>query len=300
MHSERDVTRSVRSWLRTDEHESADRLLGTVLALLDTTPQRRSSWPSVRITEMNNVVKVALAAAAVVAVALVGTNLQPAGGRVGGSGSVASPSPSSTPLSSPSPTPAAVFPPQGELAIGRHPLTVDGVPLSLSVPAGWYSNGRPSIGADDEVLPEGGALVLWSPANVYATPCAQTPLSPPVGPSIAELADAMSTIPGTELVSAPSDVTVGGHAAKYLAYIVPEDVGCVASEFYLAYSETPDDPCAGTEPCGRHATALGDTVQVWIVDVDGVRIVIEGDTTRNASSAIEQEIQQIVDSIQFE
>ena len=37
-------TRIVRSWLQTDEHESAERLLGTVLDRLDTTPQRRPLW----------------------------------------------------------------------------------------------------------------------------------------------------------------------------------------------------------------------------------------------------------------
>ena len=39
MDTERDVTRIVQSWLRTDEHESADRVLDDVLALLDATQQ---------------------------------------------------------------------------------------------------------------------------------------------------------------------------------------------------------------------------------------------------------------------
>ena len=43
MNTDLDTSRVVRSWLRTDEHESADRVLDTVLALLDATPQHRSS-----------------------------------------------------------------------------------------------------------------------------------------------------------------------------------------------------------------------------------------------------------------
>ena len=66
MQSDRDVPRIVRSWLRTDEHESADRVLDNVLALLDTTPQRRSRWPARRVTDMNTYTKLAIAAAAVV------------------------------------------------------------------------------------------------------------------------------------------------------------------------------------------------------------------------------------------
>ena len=55
MSTERDVTRIVRSWLRTDEHESADRVLDTVLDLLDATPQRRSWWPARRIRRHEHV-----------------------------------------------------------------------------------------------------------------------------------------------------------------------------------------------------------------------------------------------------
>src|SRR3970040_1990973 len=86
MSTERDMTRIVRSWLRTDEHESADRVLDHVLAQLNATPQRRSWWPARRIADMNNVAKLAIAAAAVVVVAVVGINLLPAGGGVGGGG----------------------------------------------------------------------------------------------------------------------------------------------------------------------------------------------------------------------
>ena len=64
MATERDVTRIVQSWLRTDEHESADRVLDNVLALLDATPQRRSWWPARRFADMNITAKLATAAAA--------------------------------------------------------------------------------------------------------------------------------------------------------------------------------------------------------------------------------------------
>ena len=84
MSADRDITRIVRSWLRTDEHESADRVLGIVLALLDTTPQRRSWWPARRIADMNAYAKILIAAAAVVVVAVVGH--QPAPGERRGRG----------------------------------------------------------------------------------------------------------------------------------------------------------------------------------------------------------------------
>ena len=99
MSTDRDMTRIVRSWLRTDEHESADRVLDNVLALLDATPQRRSLWPTRRIVDMNSVAKLATAIAAVVVAAVVGINLLP-----GGVGPGDDPTPSPSPSPSPSPT----------------------------------------------------------------------------------------------------------------------------------------------------------------------------------------------------
>jgi hypothetical protein len=40
-------------------------------------------------------------------------------------------------------------------------------------------------------------------------------------------------------------------------------------------------------------------VLVWIVDVDGTRLFIEGDTHKYAGSDLEREIHQIVRSIRF-
>ena len=52
MSTDRDTTRIVRSWLQTDEYESADRVLDAVLDQLDTTPQRRATWwPARRLTQ---------------------------------------------------------------------------------------------------------------------------------------------------------------------------------------------------------------------------------------------------------
>ncbi len=45
---------------------------------------------------------------------------------------------------------------------------------------------------------------------------------------------------------------------------------------------------------------MGDTITVWIVDVGGTRLFIEGDTHKAAGSDLEREIGQIVGSIRFE
>jgi hypothetical protein len=73
MSTDRDTTRIVRSWLRTEENESADHVLGTVLDRLDTTPQRRATaWPAWRFSEMSTLAKLATAGAAVVVLVVAG------------------------------------------------------------------------------------------------------------------------------------------------------------------------------------------------------------------------------------
>ena len=71
MSTDRDTTRIVRSWLRVDENESADRVLGTVLDRLDTTPQRRAISTR-RLPDMSYIVRYAAVAAVVAMAAVIG------------------------------------------------------------------------------------------------------------------------------------------------------------------------------------------------------------------------------------
>ncbi|HEV8697778.1 MAG TPA: hypothetical protein VGQ89_08805 [Candidatus Limnocylindrales bacterium] len=294
MHTDRETTRIVRSWLDEGVTALPDRVLDAVLDQVPATRQRRSWWPSRRFADMNSIAKFAIAAAAVVVVAVVGINLLPRTGGEAGGGPVTSASPSASPSPSLLPSPAAAdFPPDGDLAIGRHSMTRGGVRLSISVPtSGWHSEQGFFINNDAGVTPQGASFLFWnpSPIGIYADPCAQKK-APPAGPSTADLAAAVSTVPGTDLVSGPSDVKLGGHDAKHVVFTVPEGLAC-GPGFHLWYGESEGE--------SRYATALGSTHGVWIVDVDGTRLFIEAETYKGATPEIEQEVQQIIDSIQFE
>ncbi len=141
MHSEADVTRLVRSWLRTDDHESAGQVLDDVLARLDATPQLQSISPAGRIADLSVAAKLAIAAAAVAIAAVVGINVVSNGDGVGTSGVVTSPSPSPTLRLRPSPAPGDVEPDAGLFVIGRNSMTIDGIRFSLDVPSGWEFHG---------------------------------------------------------------------------------------------------------------------------------------------------------------
>jgi hypothetical protein len=297
MSTDRETTRLVRSWLEEGITRLPDRVLDAVLDQVPATPQRRAWWPARRFSDMNTYARFAIAAAAVLVVAVVGINLLPqSGGDVGGPPTV---SPSSTP--GPSPTASSspfgvAFPPDGDLAAGKYSMTRNGIRLSVTLPtSGWESGDGVFLNKRVGIGPEGASLLFWdaNPVGVFADPCAEKK-APPAGASVAELASAVSTLPGADLVSGPTDVTVGGRPAKHVVLTVPEDAACDAEglEFHLWYGAAGDQ--------ARFISAPGATMRVWIIDVDGTIVWIDGETYKGAGPGPGQEIQQIIDSIQFE
>jgi hypothetical protein len=189
----------------------------------------------------------------------------------------------------------------------RQTRTVAGVRLSFRAPSpdwtpgpierlpdgGGFRNGSLYVSKDTAGPQNAEAVVFWTgfPDGDHADPCANL-LSPPNGPGAAELAAAVARAPGTELVTGPSDVTVGGRPAKHVVVIVREDLGCDPGFFFTWHDERWGPFWAGTN--------VGATIRVWIIDVGGTRLVIEAETTGEAGSELVREIRQLVRSIRFE
>ena len=288
MNTDLDTSRVVRSWLRTDEHESADRVLDTVLALLDATPQHRSS-PVRRFADMNTYAKFALAAAAVLVVALVGYNLLPASGGVGGP--VATPTPTPTPTPRPPPSssqsPKAARWPLGTLLDQRYPATTpSGVKISFKPPSKrWYT--RPDSIETGQFPTASYAWIVFTNdiGDVATDPChgKSTPVD---GSSIDDLAAALATIPGVT-ANEPVDATIDGHPAKLVELTVDPDPPCPMNQFWL-YGQT-----------SLYPNTVDSIIRLWITEVGGKRFVIHTDQA-GANPQVGHEIQQLIDSIQFE
>ena len=97
--NENEFDRTARAWLSDGPSRMADRAVLSALEEIHTTRQRRSWWPAWRSNPMNTYVKVIAAALAVLLVAVVGYQLLPRNGGVGGQPTTA-PSPSPTLLAS--------------------------------------------------------------------------------------------------------------------------------------------------------------------------------------------------------
>jgi hypothetical protein len=196
-----------------------------------------------------------------------------------------------------------------EAPLGRRiTVTEKGVTFSFKVPkmvgwSGWErfrsvptetSPGGPISLNKSIVGPQGAeAIIYWTsfPDGDHADPCARL-LSPPIGESAADLAAAVSTAPGTKLVKGPSDVSLSGRPAKHMVLKVRAKVGCDPGFFY-AWRDVEGGALWTT-------TGMGDTIRVWIVDVDNARLFIAAATTEQASSELEKEIEQIIRSIRFD
>jgi hypothetical protein len=186
-------------------------------------------------------------------------------------------------------------------------VTEAGVRFSFRVPAeGWEGHNagrtktspRGAISVNQSILPPQGAeaIIYWTsfPNGDHAVPCADL-LGRSIGRSAAALAVAVATAPGTKLLDGPSNVTLGGYRAKHVVLKVRKKVGC-DSGFFYEWKTTLGGAFWVT-------TDAGDTMRVWIVAVGGTRLFIAAATSWQTpaplETALEKEIQQIVESIRF-
>ena len=322
MSTDRDTTRIVRSWLDEGATVLPDRVLDAVLDQVPATSQRRPLWPAWRFRHMNSALKLGLAATAVVVVALVGITLLPRNGGVGASGT----SPTSAPTASPTPTPTqTVTPtppaspavltefPHGPLTAGAYtvapfgspdtnvcpdepsPLCIepdegDSVRFTVTVPARWEGLGAnwifaPTEGGTADLLLDRGAWLL-------ADPCQTTPADIPVGPTVADFVDAIAAHPILD-TTAPVDVTLAGYSGKYLELQGPA---------VMSTESSPDPKCPVYRPWDHSIYMQGPSHRwrLWVLDVDGARVVIQGMDYPGTPEATRAELQAMIDTIRIE
>jgi len=310
MRTEPDVTRVVRSWLEEGVTELPDRVLDNVLDQLPATRQRRPLWSARRFLDMNSTLKLAIAAAAVVAVAVAGINLLPGWGVVAGPPAIPTATPTVTPSHEPSPTVPYVVsgpvsgPGSTEVAPGTYRMRGPG-----ASPAGWPSTVIVTIPDEWEansVLRGGGLtwsndlgqplarLNFSSVGNLVADPCASrgrrdAMLEPPLGPSVDELVAGLRSLPVFEFTE-PVDVTLDGWAAKRLQVTHP--AGCGEALLWL----TPPD--AG-ESWGISSSEYWHST-LWVLDVDGLRFVVIAAYELDARGHVRLGLERMVESIDIE
>jgi hypothetical protein len=290
MSTERDTTRIVRSWLEEGRTSLPDWVRDDVLDRLPATPQRRSRWPAWRFYPVNTYAKVAIGLAAVAVVAFAGFNLLPRSTGPGGPG----PSPTNTlttPSTSPSPSPT----PEPTASLVAHTVRpccteddprLDSMTFAIMAPPSWEPLEDLGVTAFWDGPDGDEAFVgLYPGGNVFSDPCktdAEAGADVPVGPTVNDLVTALVDHPSLS-VTDPVDITLAGYAGKYLDLTTPDDIS----------------ECAQYQPMDHHiyAQGPGQRWHMWILDVDGVRVLVEGNDYPATSPETLAEEQAIIESL---
>ncbi len=156
---------------------------------------------------------------------------------------------------------------------------------------GWYLMNPPLPGQHSAGFTK--AMSLWTVDNVYADICDLGSLpDPAIGPTVDDLVSALDAQANTEM-SSVVDVVVGGAAGKRLVMTRPSDIDCGDGLHHPWWVESSGDPESSrwVDPGQR------DTI--WILDVDGHRVVIDEYVVDLVDIEASRSIDAIIDSMEF-
>ena len=317
MSTSRDPDRLIHTFLLEGEDELFDQVYDRVRAAIEQKPQRVVFGPW-RMPIMNRIVGFGLAAAAVIAVVLIGAQLLGSPGGFGGPGDEPTPTPeeSTAEPSAPEPTSAAEGIPEGPFVV-----TNTDAPVTTTVnitSSGWYPlPGLDAITKNDDGLdpPEsvGAALLAWAwPAgtefNVYGDPCQWSttiPETPATTP--AEIASAFvdQALRDATVVDAPVDVTVGGFAGKAITIHVPMSFEVPNATREEEFADCDGDAFAlygveGEDGHARNAQGPGQIDELWILDVDGAIVILDAALSPATPADLVEELRALAESATFE
>jgi hypothetical protein len=318
--------RLARDWLELGPLEAPSDVVQAAFLEIDKTPQERDLRVPWRFQTMNRFALLGAAAATIVAVGLVGLLLAlgPNGPAVGtGPTPTQSASATQSPTTSPAPSPMALR--EGVLSPGSYvtepfwrpgsdrcfdgslpiptPLqsgctdsrSDDAIRITFTMPGGWQGFGVDGVWTVDGEPPDEAALGFGRGAWLFSDPCLtderiQAGVVPDieVGPTVDDFANAIADHP-LLVATTPIDVTVGGYSGKYLDLQLPADLsGC--REYRPWWP-------------GGYAQGPSHRWHLWILDVDGVRVVLQGmdyASTSATSAKVQAELRAMVDSMQIE
>jgi hypothetical protein len=286
MTTDRETTRFVVEWLEEGEARLPDRVLDAVLDRVPVTPQRRR-WSLARLFS-SPILATGAAAAALLVAALVGLSVL-LGPNLG--------APAPSPDASPSPTEAARLDFWAGTEVPAGIYRIDDpfpVPLTLRVPDGWtvYGVGETlaAICSNDCELPERIGLAVWVVTNVYTDACDRAALAdPPIGGSVDDLVTALTRLP-RHTATSPAPDAIDGIPARYLELVADDGLGDCALRGFRAWS-------AGAE---FRESPPGDRDRLWVLEVDGVRLMIDIAHPDGASPDLLADLEALVDSIRFD
>jgi hypothetical protein len=268
------------NWLQDGPDAAPSDLFDEIVEAAGTLPQRRAlpvglpfpSWP---------IVAAAAVLLVVVASAVLPWTFLP--GQTGASSSVGA-SPTAAPPGS-----------AGTLPADSYLLTAAGVNggphLAVTVPRGWrpWCDALPCFALVSGSATDSVGIGYWVVASVFEDPC-QPVSSRPFGPSVEDLATALASVSGTT-ATPPVAARLGGYPGQSLDLVVNADLACEPASFHL---------WSGPGNVRRFVQAPGQTLRLWILDVEGQRVLVQADWVPGASATKVAELLEVAASASFE
>ena len=248
---------------------------------------------------MNIATRMAVAAAAVVAVAVVGFNLLPRAGN-GGPGASTTPAPTASPSPSLLPATGALDPGAYYAPVGPD----NSARMSFTVPAGWSTmdgfiyKDRGSVAP--AYAPGGGPgdveFFTWVVSHIYGDACHWQGSLVDVGSTVDELVIALRA-QKSRVASTLTDVMLGGLTAKQVELTTPSDLDLsTCDRSVVSFWPDPGPDVSG----GLCCTLAGSTDVVYVVDVAGSRLVVVARHQADSTAADIAELGAAVASIKID
>jgi hypothetical protein len=300
-----EIELSLDRYLADGAERVPDRVIDAALDQIDSTSQRRALRVPWRFDDMPSVFKLALAAAAVIAVVLSGLLLTRGPTGTTGGPAVGTPLPSA-------PAPAAATPPASAapastlgIARGARPIPAVGTtdpgryyvdnsswtsaPFAFTMPLGWAAqNAGVSKHSNVEGREIGWRAVIVD--RLFVDPCGGNDTTG-LGPFVDALVAALVDIPGA---SGREDIVLDGRRGSSVELTLPPDV-----------DESDCDPPIGfqiAQDRGGSYLLVGEGVitKVYVVDISGGRFVLVAHFRPTTPADEMAELEAMINSIEIE
>jgi hypothetical protein len=178
------------------------------------------------------------------------------------------------------------------------PTAIASKSFTFTVPEGWRADGGGAIKKNAAGPPFGGDDALFAAWNVTHVPrdaCEWRSTMVEAGSTADELANLLAEQRGRE-TAGPTDMMVSGRDAKLveLGELASDDQTQCDDGFARVWPDT------GGGESGGWPAAPGQTDRIYVVDVEGTRVVLIATTYPDTPAADVNELQAIVDSVRFQ
>lgn len=174
--------------------------------------------------------------------------------------------------------------------------------FTVQAPSTWSTDGYFVMNHTGGVV-EG--ISVWDVGQVPANPCHWRGHLHDPGPTVGNLVATLAAEPMRNATT-PTDVTLGGYRGRYLQWSVPADIVVTGDSDFAGCSVFPSNGhrdfvswfSTGGEG-ERYQQMAGQVDRLWVLNVNGQRLVVDAAYSPNTTQAQRDELGQVATSLRF-